>query len=165
MEIHTLKRQTKRMKVRLHGRGGKRGKTAGRGTKGQNARAGRKFRPEMRDAIKKLPKLRGYQFHSHVPKLVAINLSELNKFEKGEVVNLQTLAEKGVLNKMLGKFPAVKILGNGDLKIALNFERVQVSSSAKTKIEKAGGTIIEEKKISVLKNKKERRAAKIATTK
>jgi len=42
------------------GRGGKRGKTAGRGTKGQNARAGRKKRPELRDIIKKLPKRRGY---------------------------------------------------------------------------------------------------------
>ncbi|NCN08064.1 hypothetical protein GW944_00645 [Candidatus Parcubacteria bacterium] len=59
MQFHTLKRKTANKKSRQHGRGGTRGKTAGRGTKGQNARAGRKKRPEIRDAIKKLPKLRG----------------------------------------------------------------------------------------------------------
>ncbi len=158
--MHNLKRQTKRVTSMDVGRGGKRGKTAGRGTKGQNARAGRKFRPEMRDAIKKLPKLRGYKGKTNFAKPVAINLNQLDMFAKGETVNLQTLAEKGVLNKKLGKFPAVKILGNGELKNTLNFARVQVSTEARTKIEKAGGTIIEEKKISVLRPKAERRAAK-----
>ncbi|MBI2086980.1 MAG: uL15 family ribosomal protein [Candidatus Zambryskibacteria bacterium] len=64
MQFHTLKRKTKNKKARLVGRGGKRGKTAGRGTKGQNARAGRKKRPELRDFIKRVPKLRGRGKHS-----------------------------------------------------------------------------------------------------
>ena len=59
MQFHNLKAKTKRKYVRQVGRGGTRGKTAGRGTKGQNARAGRKKRPEMRDIIKRIPKLRG----------------------------------------------------------------------------------------------------------
>lgn len=59
MQFHTLKSKTKRKKSRQVGRGGTRGKTAGRGTKGQNARAGNKKRPEIRDVIKRLPKLRG----------------------------------------------------------------------------------------------------------
>lgn len=59
MQLHTIKSKTPRKKSRLIGRGGKRGKTAGRGTKGQNARAGRKKRPELRDFIKRFPKLRG----------------------------------------------------------------------------------------------------------
>lgn len=59
MQFHTLKRKTANKKSRQKGRGGKRGKTAGRGTKGQNARAGRKKRPELRDFIKRVPKLRG----------------------------------------------------------------------------------------------------------
>jgi ribosomal protein L15 len=59
MQWHTLKPKTKRKKSAQVGRGGKRGKTAGRGTKGQNARAGRKKRPEIRDFIKRFPKLRG----------------------------------------------------------------------------------------------------------
>lgn len=160
MEMNNLKRQTKRIKVRLHGRGGKRGKTAGRGTKGQNARAGRKFRPVMRDTIKKLPKLRGYAFNSHSAKPVAINLNQLSVFAKGETVNLQTLAEKGVLSTKLGKHPAVKILGTGEIKVALNFERVNVSKEAAKKIEAAGGSIKDTVKVSALKPKAERRAAK-----
>ena len=59
MQFHTLKRKTKNKKSRQVGRGGTRGKTSGRGTKGQNARAGRKKRPELRDIIKRVPKLRG----------------------------------------------------------------------------------------------------------
>lgn len=64
MQAHTLQARTKRTKSRQAGRGGKRGKTAGRGTKGQNARAGRKKRPEIRDFIKRFPKLRGRGVHS-----------------------------------------------------------------------------------------------------
>ena len=59
MQFHNLTAKTKRKYARQVGRGGTRGKTAGRGTKGQNARAGRKKRPEMRDIIKRIPKLRG----------------------------------------------------------------------------------------------------------
>ena len=64
MQIHNLKRTHKNKKDRLIGRGGKHAKTAGRGGKGQTARAGNKRRPELRDIIKKLPKNRGYQFKS-----------------------------------------------------------------------------------------------------
>ncbi|MDO8424168.1 MAG: uL15 family ribosomal protein [bacterium] len=59
MQFHTLKRKTPNKKSKMVGRGGTRGKTSGRGTKGQNARAGRKKRPELRDFIKRVPKLRG----------------------------------------------------------------------------------------------------------
>jgi len=59
MQFHNLQARTKRKRARQVGRGGTRGKTAGRGTKGQNARAGHKKRPELRDVIKRVPKLRG----------------------------------------------------------------------------------------------------------
>lgn len=59
MQFHNLRAKTKRKFSRQVGRGGTRGKTSGRGTKGQNARAGHKKRPEMRDIIKRIPKLRG----------------------------------------------------------------------------------------------------------
>jgi ribosomal protein L15 len=59
MQFHTLKRKTENKKSKQVGRGGTRGKTSGRGTKGQNARAGHKKRPELRDIIKRVPKLRG----------------------------------------------------------------------------------------------------------
>ena len=64
MQIHNLKRIHKNKGDRLVGRGGRRGKTAGRGGKGQTARSGNKRRPEMRDIIKRLPKNRGYKFKS-----------------------------------------------------------------------------------------------------
>ncbi|MBI3305797.1 hypothetical protein HYZ82_01530 [Candidatus Nomurabacteria bacterium] len=64
MQIHDLKRVYKNKHDRIVGRGGKRGKTSGRGGKGQTARAGNKRRPELRDIIKRLPKKRGYQFKS-----------------------------------------------------------------------------------------------------
>lgn len=143
MQANTLKRQTARKFSRQHGRGGKRGKTAGRGTKGQNARAGRKFRPVMRDTIKKLPKLRGYKFASRTIKPVAINLSQLSNFAKGETVNPGSLVEKKVLELVLGKAPRVKILGTGEISAALNFDGVIVSAEAKAKIEKAGGKVAE----------------------
>lgn len=59
MQFHNIKRKTPNKKSKQVGRGGTRGKTSGRGTKGQNARAGRKKRPELRDFIKRVPKLRG----------------------------------------------------------------------------------------------------------
>ena len=58
MQTNTLKPAHKHYSTPRVGRGGKRGKTSGRGTKGQNARAGHKKRPEMRDLIKKIPKQR-----------------------------------------------------------------------------------------------------------
>ncbi len=64
MQIHQLKREHKNKRDRIVGRGGKHAKTSGRGGKGQTARAGNKRRPEMRDIIKRLPKRRGYKFHS-----------------------------------------------------------------------------------------------------
>lgn len=79
MQWNTLKPKTKRKTSKSVGRGGKRGKTAGRGTKGQNARAGRKKRPEIRDFIKRFPKLRGRgknSLKSFQPRLVGVELKE-----------------------------------------------------------------------------------------
>jgi ribosomal protein L15 len=64
MKENTLKREHPNKAARQVGRGGTRGKQSGRGGKGQTARAGNKRRPQMRDIIKKLPKLRGYKFKS-----------------------------------------------------------------------------------------------------
>ncbi|KKW15207.1 MAG: hypothetical protein UY54_C0009G0005 [Parcubacteria group bacterium GW2011_GWA2_50_10b] len=79
MQFHTLKRKTARKYPKQVGRGGTRGKTSGRGTKGQNARAGRKKRPELRDFIKRVPKLRGRgksSLKSFQPKLKGRALQE-----------------------------------------------------------------------------------------
>ncbi len=141
MQLNTLKRKNPNRKARLVGRGGTRGKTSGRGGKGQTARAGNKRRPQMRDIIKKLPKLRGYRFNSTVSKFSPVNVGALNVFAKGETVNPETLFSKKLVRKSGGVFPKVKILGTGELSVNLTIEHCKVSTSAKEKIEKAGGSI------------------------
>lgn len=146
MQSHNLKRKTKNRKAPKVGRGGKRGKTSGKGTKGQKARAGRKLRPEMRDIIKKIPKLRGHgknrataTMSGSVQNAVAINLSKVEKyFKDGDTVSLVTLIEKRVVGPSTKK---VKILSVGEISKKITIENLPISAGAKEKIEKAGGKI------------------------
>ncbi len=146
MQLNTIKRIHKNKKRGYVGRGGKRGKTAGRGTKGQKARAGRKIRPEIRDTIKRLPKLRGRGknlFKSIQDKVVAMNLDIIEKnYANGDVVSPETMTTKGLLLNMKGKHPKVKILGNGTFTKKVSFARCTISGSAKKKIEDAGAKIL-----------------------
>jgi large subunit ribosomal protein L15 len=146
MQIHDLKRNTPQKKSKRVGRGGKRGKTSGRGMKGQNARSGNKKRPEMRDIISKIPKLRGRGVNINTPvsaKPFPINLSQIEKaYESGEKVTPSTLVAKGVLSIAKGKKPAVKILGTGEISKKITVADCAFSESAKTKIEKAGGKVL-----------------------
>ena len=140
MQIHTLVTQPKKRKKRV-GRGGKRGTYSGRGTKGQKARAGRRIRPQLRDILKKIPKKRGYRFRSFRtrPQIVSLILLE-RYFTAGDTVSPQTLAEKGVLTGG-GNNLSVKILGQGKITKKLIVEKCETSTSAREKIEKAGGTV------------------------
>lgn len=126
-------------------RGGKRGKTSGRGGKGQSARAGNKRRPEWRDIIKRLPKLRGRGVNQNKPvtnisKVINIDVIE-TIFENGETVTPTTLIEKGVISRISGKIPMIKILGDGEITKAVKVSGCAISASAKEKIEKAGGSV------------------------
>jgi large subunit ribosomal protein L15 len=142
MQIHQLKRTNKLKKGRYIGRGGKRGTTSGRGTKGQMARTGHKLRPEIRDIIKKLPKLRGYRFKSRQSKMTPVNLRAIEQvFETGAVITPEELVAKKVVKIRGGFIPVIKILGTGTLTKKISFSGVEVSASAKEKIEKAGGEI------------------------
>lgn len=145
MQSNTLKAKTKRKTSQQVGRGGTRGKTSGRGTKGQNARAGRKKRPELRDFIKRFPKLRGRgvsSFKSREVKPLAVNLSLIEKhFVSGETVNQASLVAKKIISLKKSADVTVKILGTGEITKKLSFDGVEVSASAKAKIEKAGGSI------------------------
>ena len=129
------------------GRGGKRGKTAGRGTKGQNARGNTRKRPEMRDIIKKIPKLRGHGKNRAAstydkPVVFAVNLSLLETvFDSGATVSPVTLLEKGVLKSTRLPKAGVKILGTGELTKKLHVSACSVSVTAKAKIEAAGGSV------------------------
>jgi len=148
MQLHQLQPKTGRKKSVRIGRGGKRGKTSGRGHKGQKARAGNSTRPEMRDIIKKLPKLRGHgknraqTVNAERVLAVPVNVAVLEaSFDAGAEVTPKTLVATGVIRAKRGKAPLVKILGNGDLTKKLTISGCAISASAKEKIEKAGGTI------------------------
>lgn len=121
------------------GAGSGNGKTGGRGHKGQNARSGGGVRPGFEGGqlpiYRKLPK-RG--FHNHLAKHYAIvNLSTLNEFETGEVVDMNALLQAGYIRKELD---GLKILGGGELAKKLTVKANVFSASAKEKIESLGGT-------------------------
>ena len=142
MQLNQLKRKTTNKSVKRVGRGGGRGKTSGRGTKGQNARAGHKKRPDVREKLKKLPKLRGYAFNSIELKPAVINLSILESmFAAGDTITPEVLRERGAIRGRKGVARAVKILGDGELTKKFVITGCAVSVSAKLKIEKAGGSI------------------------
>ncbi len=123
-------------KGRGHGSGS--GKTAGKGHKGQNARSGGGVRPGFEGGqmplARRLPK-RGFN-NIFATKYGTINVSDLDKFEDGAVVDAAAIKEAGLLKKTLD---GVKVLGNGEVTKKLTVKATAFSDSAKEKIEKAGG--------------------------
>ena len=114
------------------------GKTAGKGHKGQNARSGGGVRPGFEGGqiplYRKLPK-RGFN-NKFATNYVIVNVSALNVFENGAVVDTQALLDKRIIRKTLD---GVKILGNGELTKSLTVKANIFSATAKEKIEAAGG--------------------------
>jgi large subunit ribosomal protein L15 len=148
MQLHELKRKTPNKRKETVGRGGKRGKTSGRGGKGQTARAGSKMRPELRDIIKRIPKRRGHgknrarTVNDSVVKATVVNLEVLNEgIKAGTKITPEVLVEMGIVKKLGGKMPKVKILGTGEITKAVSVEKCFVSAIAKEKIIKAGGSV------------------------
>lgn len=142
MQLHQLQRVTTSKREKRVGRGGSRGKTSGRGTKGQKARAGHRIMPAIREQLKKLPKLRGYKQKSIQDKPLVVNVGSLETFfAAGDTINPTVLLERGVVRGRKGEVPVVKILGDGELNKKLTVAGCVVSAAARTKIEKVGGTI------------------------
>lgn len=145
MFISDIKRPSHLKSRKRVGRGGRRGKTSGRGTKGQKSRSGSVARPRVGFAggdttvIKRLPKLRGFKFRAR-PGIKVVNVFVLDKlFQDGETVNRRALAAKKIINN---QSTAVKILGGGEFKKKLKFEsNLLFSESARKKILEAGGEI------------------------
>ncbi|MDD3692541.1 MAG: 50S ribosomal protein L15 [Oscillospiraceae bacterium] len=141
MKLHELspapgsKRERRRI-GRGHGSG--QGKTAGKGHKGQKARAGRGVRPGFEGGQmplqRRIPK-RGF-VNIFGKKYVPVNIAALDAFENGAVVDTQSLKDAGIVKKTLD---GIKILGNGELKKSLTVRAAAFSETAKAKIEAAGG--------------------------
>ena len=124
------------------GPGSGNGKTAGKGHKGQNARSGGGVKPGFEGGqlplYRKLPK-RGFKNRFAVNYAI-VNVSALNKFEDGAVVDLATLVEKRIVRKPLD---GLKVLGGGELTKKITVKATVFSATAKEKIEAAGGKIEE----------------------
>jgi large subunit ribosomal protein L15 len=149
MQLHQLQPKTTRKDAKRIGRGGKRGKTSGKGGKGQTARAGGRPRPEMRDIIKRIPKLRGHgknrarTVNNERVLPIVVNLSVIEKtFAAGDTVSPQTLLAVKAIALTKGKMPQVKILGTGEITKKITLSGCTFSASTKAKIEKAGGTVL-----------------------
>jgi large subunit ribosomal protein L15 len=143
MQLHTLKRNTKAKRKKRVGRGGPHGKTAGRGHKGQKARAGHRIRPEIRDAIKKLPKRRGYSAPRFKMKPIPVNIDVIERiFSDGDNVTPGILIQKRIVRASGSSAPVIKILGSGTLTKKVTISACLVSGSVKDKVKNAGGNIL-----------------------
>jgi large subunit ribosomal protein L15 len=142
LSLNTLKpahgARTKTFRIgRGHGSG--RGKTAGKGTKGQKARTGGRNKLKLKGLKQMLlgfPKTRGFQ--SRYPKARAIALAKLDVFGAGSTVSMETLLEKGLLRR---RDVSAKIVGDGPIKKALKLSGIAATAKAKAAIEAAGGSI------------------------
>ncbi|MDD2363422.1 MAG: 50S ribosomal protein L15 [Saccharofermentanales bacterium] len=127
-------------KGRGHGSGN--GKTAGRGHKGQKARSGGGVRPQFEGGqmplYRRIPK-RGFNNKRFAKQYLVLNVSALEAFDNNDVVDAAALAEKGIIT--LPKVnDGIKILGDGELNKSLTVKAKAFTSSAREKIEQAGGT-------------------------
>ena len=145
MKLNTLVK-TNFSKIRVgRGIGSGKGKTSGRGVKGQKSRSGvaiKSFEGGQMPLYRRLPK-RGFKPITK-KNIAIINISDIESFIKNkkikaqDEINIQILTEKKLINK---KYNKLKILGNGEIKDKLKIKTDFISESAKLKIEKAGGVI------------------------
>ena len=147
MKLNTLGSRNLKNKKRLgRGIGSSKGKTSGRGHKGQKSRSGvaiKSFEGGQMPLYRRLPK-RGFRKIKNKNLVVAINLSNLqkiiskNKSLVGNKINLDNLKKSKLINK---RYKKLKLLGSGETKDKLDIEVNSISKSAKSKIEKLGGKI------------------------
>lgn len=141
MKLHELSPNAGSSKERKRigrGHGSGQGKTAGKGHKGQKARSGGGVRPGFEGGqmplTQRIPK-RGFN-NIFADKVVALNVSDLERFNDGITVDAEILKAAGLVK---GKYDSIKILGNGELTKNLTVKANAFSASAKEKIKKAGG--------------------------
>ena len=147
MHLNQLISKTSKSKKRLgRGIGSSKGKTSGRGHKGQKSRSGvaiKSFEGGQMPLYRRLPK-RGFKTIGGKKKIAIVSLLKIQDIVKknstlsGSTINLLSLQKLKVVNK---KYKKLKLLGPGELKDKLNFEVNAVSKSAKEKIEKLGGKV------------------------
>jgi large subunit ribosomal protein L15 len=141
LKLHNLSPApgSKKKRIRVgRGEGGRRGKTAGRGTKGLKARNSLRpgFEGGQMPIARRIPKLKGFT-NPNKEEFAIVNVASLADFDAGSEVTPESLRERGMIRRR-GR---VKVLAEGDLDKALTVKAHAFSASAKAKIEKAGGTV------------------------
>ncbi len=144
MRLHSLQPRpgAKHRRKRLGaGESSGHGKTSGRGGKGQSARSGSSIRIGFEGGqmplIRRLPK-RGFNNNRFKTRYRPVNLSDLNRFDDGSVVDETIFRQAGLAN---GAFDGIKVLGTGELTRKLTVKAAAFSTAAKAAIEKLGGTV------------------------
>ena len=142
IKLHSLKNNVRRRPRKRVGRGtgGNWGRTCGRGEKGQLSRSGSKRRPYFEGGqiplFRRLPK-KGFKNPNH-KQYAIVNVAELEeRFESGDTIDVEQLKIKGMVGNVKN---GLKILGNGEISKSLTIKASQFSSTARTKIESAGGS-------------------------
>ncbi len=147
-DLHPAEGAHKHRRRLGRGYGSGRGKTAGRGTKGQKARTGGKIPPWFEGGqtrlVKRLPKARGFVNRFRIEYEI-VNVSALERFEAGTTVTRETLVAGGLI-KSDEKRP-IKVLGDGELTKVLTVHAAKVTAGARAKIEAVGGTVISEQPV------------------
>lgn len=143
MKLHELKKSegSTHRRIRVgRGRASGKGKTCGRGEKGQMSRSGSSHKPTFEGGqmplVRRLPK-RGFKNTRFAAVVRPVNLVSLDLFEDGAVVDLAAMYDAGLVN---GSFDKVKVLGKGEISKKLTVKAHAFSASAKAAIEAAGGT-------------------------
>ena len=141
MKLHELEKNigAKQARKRVgRGPGSGLGKTCGRGQKGQKARSGGSINPVFEGGqlplYRRLPK-RGFTNHMFKTEYAVINVSDLNRFNNGDVITPMLLKEKGIIKKQLS---GIKVLGNGKLEKKLTIQANKFTKSALEKIKESG---------------------------
>tara|TARA_B110000014_G_scaffold229518_1_gene190479 strand:+ start:502 stop:957 length:456 start_codon:yes stop_codon:yes gene_type:complete len=147
MKLNTLSSKRFKNKKRLgRGIGSTKGKTSGRGHKGQKSRSGvaiKSFEGGQMPLYRRLPK-RGFKSIKGKRDIALINLSKIQdtinkkKILLNTIISLKSLQKSNLINN---KYKKIKLLGSGDIKDKFNFEVNFISKSAKEKIEKSGGKV------------------------
>ena len=160
-ELHSAKGSRKQRQRVGRGIGAGQGKTSGRGQKGAGARQGSKvpraFEGGQMPLTQRLPKLRGFTNRWRVEYSV-INLSKLNRFAAGDIVDGAALASRGLVARPDER---VKLLAAGEVKVGVTVRVHRASAAARVAVEKAGGRVelLEEQTARVPRDRKHRRGA------
>lgn len=141
MQLHTINPTNARLPKKRVGRGGKRGTTSGKGTKGQRSRSGHRIRPAARDIVLKFPKLRGVGNSRRAIPATIVKTGDIPALLAKAQSAMLTREVLASLKRIRDAKARVKVVSNGKLSSAVSISGIPITKGAKQEILKAGGTV------------------------